>query len=627
MDVKSPSTLAEWVEKKGPHLNLKILWFFISPYKILFFVLIILSILMGLSETVNIAILYPIASSALNLPSESQGNILFRLIDLLPAILPVKDRVIALALLFILIALTTFILNIAYVLLSNRIISQITLDNKIKLFDKYVSADYQYFVDNKQGDLIYQVSRAPAFIAESFLTVTRLIVDAVLSISVFILLLSLSFGGTIVVIIIGASYYLLSRYLSKKVSYMTGTGRYQAGQKELSVLNEYITGVKMIKASESASYWKKEFENSVSTFWRLWKKDNFWIQSTPQAFAVILYAFMALIIVFVRVRFGSDFMPVIPSVVTFAFASFRLLPKIAGFGNSVMHVMGVLPNLEIVSQVLTDSSYNRVKNGSKIFHKLDRNIEFDRVRFSHKNRESTLTDVSLRVDKDKITAIVGPSGSGKSTIVDLVLRLYDTDEGTLRIDDTDITQYDIHSLRRKTGFVSQEPFIYNASVKENITFGIDYNIEEVIEAAKLANAHDFISELPQSYDTLVGDRGVKLSGGEKQRIAIARAMIRKPEILILDEATSFLDYISEHSVQKAIDKVSENTTTLIIAHRLSTIQNADIIYVLDEGRIIEKGRHEELLIQKGKYWELYNTRSREAVSSKKEPGASMDFHD
>lgn len=613
MDNKLPATLAEQVEKKGPHLNLKILWFFISPYKILFFILIILSVLVGLSETANIAILYPIASNALNIPAEGQGNILFRFIDIFSSILPVKDRVIALSLLFILIAIFSFLLNIAYVILSNKIVSSVVLDNKIKIFDKFISSDYQFFIDHKQGDLLYQISRAPGFISESFLTVTKFIVDAVLSISVFILLFSLSLGGTIIVMIIGASYYLLSRYLSKKVSYTTGTGRYQASQKELSVLNEYITGVKMIKASESDSHWKKEFETSVGTFWRLWKKDNFWLQSSPLSFTLILYSFMALIIVFVRVRYGADFIHIIPQVITFAFASFRLLPKLSGFGNSIMHVMGVLPNLEIVIKVLTDNSYNKIKNGSKTFHKLENGIVFERVKFTHKNRESTLENVSLKVDKDKITAIVGPSGSGKSTIVDLVMRLHDSDGGQIKIDDTDIRQYDIHSLRRKIGFVSQEPFIYNATVKENITFGIKYSMEEVIEAAKTANAHDFIQELPQGYDTLVGDRGVKLSGGEKQRIAIARAIIRKPEILILDEATSFLDYISEYAVQQAIDKVSINTTTLIIAHRLSTIQNADIIYILDEGKIVEQGKHETLLQQRGKYWELYHAQSKTSV--------------
>ncbi len=623
MDKKLPATLAEWVEKKGPHLNLKILWFFISPYKILFFVLIILSILVGLSETANIAILYPIASNALNIPAEGQVNTLFRFIDIFSSILPVKDKVIALSLLFILLAIFSFLLNIIYVILSNKIISRVVLDNKIKLFDKYISSDYQFFIDSKQGDLLYQISRAPGFISESFLTVTKFIVDAVLSISIFILLFSLSIGGTIIVLIIGASYYLLSRYLSKKVSYTTGTGRYQASQKELSVLNEYITGVKMIKASESDSCWKKEFETSVRTFWRLWKKDNFWLQSSPLSFSLILYSFMALIIVFVRVRYGSDFMHVIPQVITFAFASLRLLPKISGFGHSIMQTMGVLPNLEIVSQVLSDKSYNKIKNGSKLFNKLDKSIEFDRVQFTHKNRESTLTNVSLRVDKDKITAIVGPSGSGKSTIVDLVMRLHDSDGGQIKIDDTDIKQYDIHSLRRKVGFVNQDPFIYNATVKENITFGIKNSMEEVIEAAKTANAHDFIQELPQGYDTLVGDRGVKLSGGEKQRIAIARAMIRKPEILIMDEATSFLDYISEYAVQQAIDKVSLNTTTLIIAHRLSTIQNADIIYILDEGKIVEQGTHETLLQQRGKYWELYYAQSKTSVPAQDKPSLAM----
>ncbi|UCH72146.1 MAG: ATP-binding cassette domain-containing protein, partial [Thermoplasmatales archaeon] len=204
------------------------------------------------------------------------------------------------------------------------------------------------------------------------------------------------------------------------------------------------------------------------------------------------------------------------------------------------------------------------------------------------------------------TALVGPSGSGKSTIVNLLLRLYDVKEGGVYIDNLNIKDYDIFSFLQKVGFVGQETFIYNASIKENIAFGGEYTDFEIMDAARLANADEFIENFPDGYDTIVGDQGMRLSGGEKQRIAIARAMIRKPEILILDEATSSLDNVSENTVQKAINKVSKNCTTFIIAHRLSTIQNADIINVLDKGKIVEKGTHEELIRKKGRYWDLHN---------------------
>ena len=189
--------------------------------------------------------------------------------------------------------------------------------------------------------------------------------------------------------------------------------------------------------------------------------------------------------------------------------------------------------------------------------------------------------------------------------MNLLLRLFDVQQGGLFIDEVNIKDYNIFSFLKKVGCVSQESFIYNASIKENIAFGGEYTDEEIIAAASLSNADEFIQKLPDGYDTIVGDRGLRLSGGEQQRLAIARAMVRKPEILILEEATSSLDNISEGMVQKAINNVSKNCTTFIIAHRLSTIQNADMIYVLDNGKIVESGTHGELLKKKGKYWELY----------------------
>ena len=271
-----------------------------------------------------------------------------------------------------------------------------------------------------------------------------------------------------------------------------------------------------------------------------------------------------------------------------------------------MNFMRMLPKVEAVYKLLKDTSYSKIKNGDKKFVGLKSGIELRNVKYGHKDRDVLFDNVSFEIKKDKVTAMVGASGTGKTTIVDLLLRLYDVEGGGVYIDNTNIKDFDIFSFLKKVGYVSQETFVSNASIKDNIAFGRDYTEQEVIEAAKLENADEFIQQFPEKYDTIVGDRGTRLSGGERQRIAIARAMIRKPEILILDEATSSLDNIAENIVQKAINKVSENCTTFMIAHRLSTIQNADVIYVLEQGKIVESGTHKELLRHKGKYWELYN---------------------
>ena len=222
-------------------------------------------------------------------------------------------------------------------------------------------------------------------------------------------------------------------------------------------------------------------------------------------------------------------------------------------------------------------------------------IKLENVSFAY-DKKKVLEGINLSVFKGEIVAFVGPSGAGKSTLADLILRFYDPTEGSITIDGRDLRTLRQSGYRRLFGVVSQEALLFNAAVAENISYGrTEISESDIIRAAQIANAHEFIVDLPQGYDTFVGDRGIHLSGGQRQRIAIARAVVASPQILILDEATSALDSESEKLVQEAIDRVIENTTAIIIAHRLSTVMHADKIIVLDEGRIIDQGRHSELL--------------------------------
>jgi subfamily B ATP-binding cassette protein MsbA len=235
-------------------------------------------------------------------------------------------------------------------------------------------------------------------------------------------------------------------------------------------------------------------------------------------------------------------------------------------------------------------------------------IVFDNVSFIYPTASGkALQNVNLSVQHGNIVALVGYSGAGKSTLVDLVAGFWYPTEGTIYIDGKDIRTLSLHSLRSHIGTVTQDIMLFDDTVKENIRFGRpDATDEEVIEAAKAAFAHDFIMDMPQGYDTMIGERGVRISGGQKQRVTIARAIIRNPSILILDEATSSLDTESEHQVQKALEQLMKNRTTIVIAHRLSTIQNASRIIVMSGGRVIQEGTHDELLTQGGLYQELYN---------------------
>ncbi|MBA7633120.1 Heterocyst differentiation ATP-binding protein HepA [subsurface metagenome] len=276
-------------------------------------------------------------------------------------------------------------------------------------------------------------------------------------------------------------------------------------------------------------------------------------------------------------------------------------------GNLTMQIMGALPNCEVVYSIRSDN-ITHIEDGEKELGSFKSDIKFDNVTFTYKGRLKILEGISVTFKKGKTTAIVGRSGVGKTTIINLLLRLFEPDKGEIKIDGLNIKEYKLSSWLNKIGFVSQDTFIFNDTVRDNITFRREgYSNEQVIKAAKYAGVNSFITELPEGYDTFVGDKGMRLSAGQGQRIAVARAMIREPEILIFDEATNALDNISEVAVQKAIDDVAKDHTVIVIAHRLSTIANADKIIVLGDGRVLEEGTHEELMENRGTYWELYRS--------------------
>lgn len=600
------------VEGEAKTSRLRTIWFFLRPYKRRLVLLLGLALIAGYLETLLMAVLFPILQASLEQPFYLAGNPFFIVISRIAGIIPVDSLLVSNCIVFILMTVLVFLVRLVYINLSAITTAKVTTDYKKKVFQRFTQFDYQFFVDNRQGDLLYKARGAPESVAAILMSLTASLAAMVLLISVLALLFTLSWKATIGVVLGGIVYAYFTRHLSLKVSYVAGERMRLASQDENVVLNEYITGSKQIITTGTFSRWQQRFDDAVMTRFRFWTKNTVWTQVPPRVLELLMYLTIATVIIVVSLVWPGNFAGLLPLIGTFGFAVFRLLPRVSGVGAQLMGIMNALPNLEVTHALLEDKTYSKIRNGTREFSGLRSGIELRNVSFAHKNKESvTVSGISLIVGKNKTTAIVGPSGAGKSTLVDLFLRLYDVDSGVILIDGEDIKEYDRSSFLGKVGFVGQETFIYNASVKDNIAFGNDYDLDEIMEAAQLADAHQFIQQLDEGYDTIVGDRGVRLSGGERQRIAIARAMIRKPKILVLDEATSSLDNISERIVQEAIDRVSESCTTLVVAHRLSTIRNADLIYVIDEGRIVESGTHDQLVSGKGKYWELYSRQEEE----------------
>jgi ABC-type multidrug transport system fused ATPase/permease subunit len=373
------------------------------------------------------------------------------------------------------------------------------------------------------------------------------------------------------------------------------------------ILNEAISGIKQVKVFATGGDWIERFSNILKERWYHAIRRGIWQQIPGRILMLVTYLFIGIIVIVIRITSPDSFIQMIPIFGTFAVAAFRLFPLISALGGLTMQVMAALPNCEAVYAILNEK-LTHIEDGDRELDSFRFDIKFDNVTFSYKGRIRILEDVSITFEKGKTTAIVGRSGVGKTTFLNLLLRLFEPDKGEIRIDGFDLKEYRLSSWLNKIGFVSQDSFIFNDTVKNNITFRSNqHSDEEIIRVARYADADSFIAQLPEVYDTLVGDKGVRLSAGQSQRIAVARAMLRDPEILIFDEATNALDNISEAAVQKAIDEISRDHTVIVVAHRLSTIVNADKIIVLGNGKILEEGTHEELLARRGAYWELYRS--------------------
>jgi subfamily B ATP-binding cassette protein MsbA len=290
--------------------------------------------------------------------------------------------------------------------------------------------------------------------------------------------------------------------------------------------------------------------------------------------------------------------------ITFVIVFSQLLRPIQGIATNIASLNKAKASMDRINEILNaDEVIIESQNPSRISN-FNRSIRYENVSFKYQE-DYVLKNISIEIEKGKTIALVGESGSGKSTFGDLLARFYDVNEGSLIIDDINIKEYSINDLRSQIGIVSQESILFNATIRENIAFGmLNSSLDEIIEAAKIANAHDFITNLEKGYDTNIGERGNKLSGGQKQRISIARAVLKNPSILLLDEATSALDTESERVVQEALENLMKNRTSIVIAHRMSTVKNADLIVVLSKGEIIEKGKHDDLLQKKGVYFKL-----------------------
>jgi subfamily B ATP-binding cassette protein MsbA len=420
--------------------------------------------------------------------------------------------------------------------------------------------------------------------------------------AIFALSWPLALVAIALVLVLFGIVRLLLTHLRRRSSAIT-----EANRRITSRVQELITGIRTVLAHGAEPFEYDRFrqvsQQSAEIMIRASRRESL---IGPLLQAVASAALIGLIIVAVQFFVLPGRMG-IAVLITFLFAFFRMLPLVQQINSLRATWAKQSGALRSIAQVLRREDKPYLADGTIPFEGLKEAISLRNVSFGYEPGQRVLHNISLEIRKGQTVALVGASGAGKSTLADLIVRLYDPDEGQVLYDGLDVRHYRLDTLRRRVAIVDQDPFLFHDTIRANIAYGLENVPEERIRwAAAQANALEFIEQLPQGFDTVVGDRGARLSGGQRQRITIARALLRDPDILVLDEATSALDSVSERQVQEALERLMAGRTVILIAHRLSTIENADWIVVLDSGRIVEQGTLETLLVQRGYFWKYYH---------------------
>lgn len=486
-------------------------------------------------------------------------------------------------------------------------LAELNLADRLRkqIFEQLQRLSLSYFSKKRSGELINIISSEVYYIRQACGVASAFIAKGFTLLVYLVAMLWLSWQLTIMSILI---FSLLAVGLSRLVKWVRETSFEisKAGGHFISISMEFISGIRTVQAFATQDFERRRFYNASAEVMRANTKSvaaSSLVQPVSEGVSTTILLIILVVAITVFVKNGSL---EIDSLLTFLFVLLRLAPVVSQMNGIWSQLNSFQGPMVTVKELLKTEDKTYLQNGKVTFLGLKQAIEFVSVDFGYDASDLVLHDITLTIKQGQMTALVGASGAGKTTLVDLIPRFYEATQGKILIDGVNIRKFEVNSLRRKLAIVSQDTFIFNTSVWNNIAYGTEGADEAaILEAAQQANALEFILDMPEGFETQLGDRGVRLSGGQRQRIAIARALLRNPEILILDEATSALDSVSERLIQESLEKLAVGRTVIAIAHRLSTIIRADKVVVLEQGHIVEQGGYQELLERRGKLWKYH----------------------
>lgn len=481
-------------------------------------------------------------------------------------------------------------------------------DIRRKIYRKILSLPLPFFSEERKGDIISRMTGDVQEVEASVMSSLDMLFQSPILILVYLaMMLIMSWQLTLFVFILLPVMGLLIGRVGKNLKRHSWEGQTKMGE-ILALMEETLSGLRIIKAFNAEKKMDQRFLLENEAYRRIQNR-----LMRRRSLAHPMSEFLGTIVIVIILWFGGSLVleqhgNLTPQgFISYIALFYCIINPAKNLTNAYYSVQKGLAAMDRIDVILRAESSIQEKETPEKIEQFNDKIVYNHVSFSYNESKQVLKDISLTIPKGKTIALVGQSGSGKSTFVDLLPRFYDIQAGSITIDGTDIRNLSFYNLRELMGNVNQDPILFNDTIYNNIAFGVENATPEQVEnAARIANAHDFILQTEHGYDTIIGDRGGKLSGGQRQRLSIARAVLKNPPIMILDEATSALDTESEKLVQEALDNLMKNRTSIVIAHRLSTIKNADLICVFHEGEIVEQGTHDALLNQNGIYTKLYN---------------------